>query len=345
MANLGIDHVLLPNLRPHQESPSTNEEVVHTLTPISTPSNDLESSFTLGVSTKSDSVVEGVCVTPSLTLSRPLSSLEANWAKSTARGSGTIIYGTLFDVGVQPMEPRNVFDATRIILKKHPLLRARIVQEILQKKQKPKLYLQIPCMDDDDDNHNDNDDDDDDDDGLDPKLFLEEKPWPILTSDELGFRRIVEEELNIGFASSTPSGGALGVFKVVWFYGNASEIHNKKQEKHVKAIIVRLHNAIFDITSAHVVAKDLIRTAMKGMGGLDVAKPTASCDVMVKWKPLPSIEELLPKSRPTNILKKGMDTAAYIAKARNWCLLPFHTLPPDRAFQSHIVSLGFGLQG
>ena len=190
--------------------------------------------------------------------------------------------------------------------------------------------------------------DDDGGDGLDPKLFLEEKPWPTLTSDELGFQRVVEEELNIGFASTAPSGNALEVFKVVWFHANASEIHNKeqtKQENHVKAIIVWLHNAIFDITSAHAVAKDLIGTAMMTMGGLDVAKPMAGCDVTVKWKPLPPIEELLPKSRPTNILKKGMDTAAYIAKARNWCLLPFHTLPPDRAFQSHIVSRGFGLQG
>ena len=66
--------------------------------------------------------------------------------------------------------------------------------------------------------------------------------------------------------------------------------------------------------------------------------------------PLP-VEELLPKTKPKSLLKKGMDTASYVMKAKNWRLLPFHTLPTIAnnsvrpSFRSDLACRSLGKEG
>lgn len=260
-------------------------------------------------------------------LCRALGGTEENWTKSTAGGTGIVVFGALFSRGI---DIHHVSTVVKELLDSHPILRAQIVENA---KNKTCFQASESCSASD---------------------YVQEKPWPsvedvhhagvmIFPGDHhdkhgsLALHKLVNEELNVTFVNS--EGKALPPLRLfhVLVYPNRSG--------HQTVIILKLHSAALDRQSGCLVAQEFLsklNLAVEGRLHHSLGKKGDEA------LPVP-VEDLTPKGKASKgLLQKGVDAVGYAVNSKKFSLLPFQPSfsgSGKTTLRSDVVSASLGKQG
>lgn len=259
-------------------------------------------------------------------LCRAIGSTEDNWAKSTAGGTGIVVFGALFK---RVIDVQHVSSVVKELLDCHPILRAQLVENA-----KGKMCFQASES------------------SL-AAEYVQERSWPSVENVDhvgvfiphedhdkqgsLALHKLVTEELNVTFENSDGKPlPPLRLFNVL-VYPNGSSRQT--------VIILKLHSAALDRPSAYIIAQEFLsKLNLAVEGRLYHASSKKSDDVL----PAP-IEDLIPKGKASKgILQKGVDAVGYAVNSKKYALLPFQPSfsgSGKTVFQSNIVCASLGKQG
>ncbi|KAH7306653.1 hypothetical protein KP509_22G023700 [Ceratopteris richardii] len=260
--------------------------------------------------------------------SRPLGGTEENWMRSTAGGTGIVVFGAIFSrlIGTEC-----VTEAVQELLDCHPVLRAQIVEN---PKGKPCYQVPETCL---------------------AAGYIHEKPWPSVEGVDLSgiimfskdhhvdkhgsvsLHKLVTEEISITFTNPEgKSSPPLPLFQVL-IYHNRSEHHT--------IILLKLHGAALDRTSARNVCQvflDKLNLAVEGR--LHQSKSVKGENAL----PAP-LEDFIPKGKASKgFFQKGFDVVGYATNSSKQSLLPFSpefSGATKARFESNIVGISLGREG
>ncbi|XP_057827028.2 uncharacterized protein LOC131038564 [Cryptomeria japonica] len=263
-----------------------------------------------------------------VTMSRPLSQSEENWAKLTDQGTGIAACGIALKRYVEEIQ---ITKALHELMDHYAIARARIVEN-----NKGKLYLQV---------HNSP-----------AKPTVKEKSWPnvdhsifnpgvleLQNDDEnhtlsLALNQIVCSEINIPFLNINKiAAPPLDVLEV-HFYRNSSMPQT--------IIVIRIHSGACDRTSCCVMVKHFL-TALNAI--VEGRKPEFP-DSPGKNELTSPMEDMIPKGKADKgFLTKGLDVLGYALDSKKYSLLPFNPeftkMPNNGCFMSDIVTYNLGREG
>lgn len=262
---------------------------------------------------------------PSLT--RVVGGTEDNWVKSTAGGTGIVVFGALLN---RAINTHHASEVVQQLLDCHPILRVQIVENA---KGKTCFQASESCAATD---------------------YVLEKPWPsvegadqtgviIFPKDHhgkhgsLALHKLVTEELNVAFVNAEGKPlPPLQVFQVL--------VHHS-HSKHQTVILLKLHSGALDRCAARNVAEEFLSKLNMAVEGRLHNPQGAKGEEGL----LAPIEDLIPKGKASKgLLQKGVDVVGYAYNSKKYALLPFDSSFSGNGktpFQSRIVGVNLGKEG